>query len=231
MFGVTNDLMTPIRRGGLVIVLAITSGATDAIGILALGSAFTSVMTGNMVLIGVHFAEGAIALSAFAAVAIASFAIGAAAGARIVGSHTPGERLWPLAVTLALVLEWLLFAGYAAGWWATGAEPSLKLIPVLLALNAAALGLQSSAILRFGVPGLSTTYLTGTLTTIMVKLMQRAKFRTIALSVQILCALIIGAALGTWVLLHHPMLVPLTQLLTLGLVIVLALSWGRRRND
>ena len=65
-------------RNRLVVVLAVTSGGADALGFLALGNAFTSVMTGNMVLFGVataHRDSGAMALTA---VAIGAFVAGAA---------------------------------------------------------------------------------------------------------------------------------------------------------
>jgi nickel-dependent lactate racemase len=45
-------------RQSLVVALAVVSGATDAIGLLALGGAFTSVMTGNMVIFGVSASSG-----------------------------------------------------------------------------------------------------------------------------------------------------------------------------
>jgi len=40
------------RRHSLVVVLTFDTGCADATGFLALGGAFSSVMTGNMVLLG-----------------------------------------------------------------------------------------------------------------------------------------------------------------------------------
>ncbi len=207
------------ERARLVVVLAVTSGATDAIGFLALGSAFTSVMTGNMVLLGVGTAGRDGVLVTSCVVAILSFVTGAAIGARVAGSPVPSDPLWPKAVTVTLYVELALFAVFSIGWWALGSDPGTDWLFPLLGLNAAALGMQSSAILRFGVSGLSTTYLTGTLTTVVGKLIGGHGFRQVAHSLTILLGLILGAAIGTVVVEFAPVAVPLVQLLTLVFVL------------
>lgn len=208
------------QRGRLVVVLAVTSGATDAIGFLALGSAFTSVMTGNMVLLGVGAADRDLGLLLSCAVAIASFVLGAAIGARVAGSPVQGDSVWPRAVSTALWIELGLFATFATMWWVLDSTSRGTWLLPMLALNAAALGLQSSAIQRFGVSGLSTTYLTGTLTTVVSKLISGHKLRTVAGSLAILGALIVGAGIGTVLVELAPVAVPAVQLLTLGGVLV-----------
>ena len=40
-------------RQVILVLLSLNSGATDAVGFVALGGAFTSVMTGNMILLGI----------------------------------------------------------------------------------------------------------------------------------------------------------------------------------
>src|SRR5687767_5950204 len=111
-------------RDCVVVILAVTSGATDAIGFLALGSAFTSVMTGNMVLFGIGLAHGDVSVLVLTAAAIASFVAGAAVGARVAGSPAGGDRYWPTAVTRAIAVEFALFAVFAGFWWALGSAPS-----------------------------------------------------------------------------------------------------------
>ncbi|MBD3781333.1 MAG: DUF1275 domain-containing protein [Micrococcales bacterium] len=210
-------------REVLVVVLALTSGATDAIGFLALGSAFTSVMTGNMVLFGIGVAHGDTAILALTATAIGSFVLGAAVGARVAGNPEAGDPVWPAAVSRALMLELGLFTVFAAAWWALGSSPPEGAFLPLLALNAVALGLQSSAIQRFGVSGLSTTYLTGTLTSVMIRLVSGHGFRAVGHSLAILLGLVAGAALGAALVTGAPGLVPVVQLGTLTAVIL-----GRR---
>ncbi len=203
-----------------MVVLAVTSGATDAIGFLALGSAFTSVMTGNMVLLGVGTAAADGLLVISCVVAILSFVIGAAIGARVAGSPATGDSLWPRPVTVALYVELALFAIFATCWWILGSAPDTDWLFPLLGLNAAALGMQSSAIQRFGVSGLSTTYLTGTLTTVVGRLIGGHGLRKVAHSLSILLGLIVGAGIGTVLVGLAPVAVPAVQLLTLAAVLV-----------
>lgn len=90
----------------------------------------------------------------------------------------------------------------------------------MLALNAVALGLQSSAIQRFGVSGLSTTYLTGTLTSTMVHLATRRPIRHVALNLQLLAALIIGAAAGGALATYAMRFAPALQIGGVGFVVL-----------
>jgi uncharacterized membrane protein YoaK (UPF0700 family) len=224
---IRKDLTTPQTRAAanrkralLVVVLALTSGATDAIGFLALGSAFTSVMTGNMVLLGVGAADRDLTLVLSCTVAIMSFVAGAAIGAWVAGNPRTGDCLWPSAVTRALYIQLALFLVFAGCWWAIGSTPNVQWLLPMLGLNAAALGLQSSAIQRFGVSGLSTTYLTGTLTTVVIKLIGGQGLRKVGHSLTILFGLITGAAIGTVLVEFVPVAVPIVQLVTLGAVIL-----------
>src|SRR3954463_4410217 len=97
-------------RQTLVVTLAVVSGATDTIGLLALGGAFTSVMTGNMVLLGVAASSADGTLAASSGFAIPAFCAGAALGARLAGSAQKGDRVWPRPVTVALAVEFLFVA-------------------------------------------------------------------------------------------------------------------------
>ncbi|GAB2475387.1 YoaK family protein [Jatrophihabitans fulvus] len=216
-----------VLRDRLVVVLAVCSGATDAIGFLALGSAFTSVMTGNMVLFGMSASDGDLEGVLLTAVAIASFGLGAALGARVAGNPDPGDPVWPHAVTRALTVEFGLFAAFAIVWWSLAADPPEGAYLPLLAVNALALGLQSSAIQRFGVSGLSTTYLTGTFTTVMIRLVSGKGVRAVGHSVTILLGLIAGAAAGAALVRWAAPVVPAIQLVPVGLV--LAVVTLRRR--
>lgn len=210
-------------RNGLVVVLAVTSGAADALGFLALGAAFTSVMTGNMVLFGVATAQGNVNDMILTSVAIGAFVAGAALGTRIAGTPVKGDPVWPAAVTRALVCELGLFTAVGIAWWALGSEPPAGAYLPLLAASAAALGLQSSAIQRFGVSGLSTTYLTGTLTTVVIRLTSGHGFKAVRHSAVILLGLITGAASMAALISVAPVLVPLLLIVTVTLVLAVVL--------
>ena len=81
-------------RDVAAVILAITSGATDAIAFLALGGAFTSVMTGNLVLLGISLGQADAALGRQIAVAVIGYIAGCYIGARITGAlaHILNEK-------------------------------------------------------------------------------------------------------------------------------------------
>ena len=69
----------------------------------------------------------------------------------------------PAGVVVALVLEVFAQAGFLAGWLLASGHPGRLLEAVLVGVSALAMGLQSGAVARLGVRGVSTTYITGTL--------------------------------------------------------------------
>jgi uncharacterized membrane protein YoaK (UPF0700 family) len=223
----------PIPRWGhrshLVVVLAAVSGCIDAIGFVALGGAFTSVMTGNLVLSGVAAAHGDGELLLRVLAAIVAYVIGCAIGARISGRHEPAvagapPEHWPPSVNRALLLEFALIAVFSVGWWLTGSTPDTGLKLVLLVVNAAALGTQSALVTRFGVAGLSTTYLTGTLTTLTVRLAHRQPLGEMRLNGQLLAALVAGGVSGAALALYARQAAPVLPLV----LVAVALLGGRR---
>jgi uncharacterized membrane protein YoaK (UPF0700 family) len=220
--------MTADRRGNLVLALAIVSGAMDATGFLHLGGAFSSVMTGNMVLLGLAAGTANGALAVHAGAAIVAFVLGCIIGTQIAGHADDGDEIWPPSITRALTAELLIFTAYAVVLEVSGGDPRADALrTVLLATNAVALGVQSSAIQRFGVSGLSTTYLTGTLTTTIVHLASRRPIDRVALNLKLLACLIIGAAAGGAIALHAMRLSPVIPLLGVGFVIVMAQAASR----
>lgn len=212
--------MTPAARNRLVVLLAVHSGITDAVGFVALGGAFTSVMTGNMVLLGLSAVRTDGTLAARVATAIACFMAGAGIGARIAGRPRPGDPTWPAAVGRALAVELVVTLAYAAGWEAAGGHPRGWPQLGLLAANAVGLGVQSSAILRFGVSGLSTTYMTGTLTTTVQRLATGDRPRDVGHSLAILAGLLGGAVAGGWLVLHAPRVVPIVSVALVASVLM-----------
>jgi uncharacterized membrane protein YoaK (UPF0700 family) len=198
------------------VALAVTSGASDAISFLVLGGAFSSVMTGNLVLLGISAGHADGGLARQIAVAVVGYIAGCAVGARIAGTATPDDPVWPPAVARGLAVETCLFAVYAVGWWAVNARPVGAMAAALLALGSLALGIQSSTVRRFGVSGLSTTYLTGTLTTLVVSLASGHRFRDVARHTIILAGLVCGAALAAILTQHaarFAALIPLAPLI------------------
>lgn len=212
-----------------MVLLTVTAGATDAIGFLALGGAFTSVMTGNLVLFGISAAEGDGTLARHIVTAVLCYIGGCVLGARLAGAAEPGQPVWPRSVTRALAVEFLIFLAFAVGWWATGSAPTGNIQLILLAANAVALGVQGSSVQRFGVSGLSTTYMTGTLTTVIVRLTAGGRLREVSGSVQILGSLVVGAVAAAALVDQLPACTPLIQLAPVGAVLVAAMLAMRER--
>jgi uncharacterized membrane protein YoaK (UPF0700 family) len=212
------------RRQALVVVLTFLTGSADAIGFLALGGAFSSVMTGNMVLLGLSAGSGDADLALTSGCAIVSFITGVLAGARLAGSAQPDDPVWPRRVTHTLVLELLVFVVFLVVWVVNLPSRSEQVDLGLLMLSAAALGIQSSAIQRFGVPGLSSTYLTGTLTSLIAGVAARSPWQSLRPKAQVLLALITGAVVGALMARYLPAWSPV--LLIAPLVLVIAASVG-----
>jgi uncharacterized membrane protein YoaK (UPF0700 family) len=156
----------------IAIALTFGSGASDVASFTRLGSVFASVMTGNIVLWGLSLARESATLAMHTAVAIAGYIAGVALGTWVAhsaraaeGRGRPGpDRLLASHVMWALRAELTLLAGFTVGWEVCGARPAGWAQFCLLAVLAAAMGVQSSAVKDMGLTEVSTTYLTGTLT-------------------------------------------------------------------
>ncbi|HZP46846.1 MAG TPA: YoaK family protein [Candidatus Binataceae bacterium] len=156
--------MQPDQRDRLLMLLAITSGSADGWSYVGLGHAFVANMTGNTVLLGVtiftpHHAFAPPLLALF------GYILGVALGAVLTPDVAPGA-LWDRAVSIVLLLEAALLSLAAAGWMAAGGTPHGVSRYCLLGVLAVAIGLQSGAMLALKLPGIVTTYITGTWTTL-----------------------------------------------------------------
>ena len=216
-----------VARNLLVACLALNSGATDAIGFVALGGAFTSVMTGNLVLFGLSAPQGEGALAARVGAAIVLYVAGCAVGASIAGAPDEADGLWPAGVSRGLAAEAVIVVINASLWWLNDGHPTGDIQLVMLALNALALGIQSSSVQRFGTPGLSTTYLTGTLTVLVAHFAHRRPARKMALNGLILVSFVVGALVGGVLIAHAPAYAPCIQILSLGVVLTASVPVNR----
>ncbi|MEU6599787.1 YoaK family protein [Streptomyces flaveolus] len=145
----------------LMLTLTVVTGLVDAVSYLALGHVFVANMTGNVVFLGFALA-GAQTLSVLASVvALAAFLTGALTGGRL-GTRFAGHRgnllKTATAAQTVLVAVTVVVTAVADGRVTTGVEYTLI---VCLGL---AMGLQNAVARRLGVPDLTTTVLTLTLT-------------------------------------------------------------------
>ena len=221
----------PIRvRNGAAMCLAAASGATDAIGYLALGNVFTSAMTGNLALLGIALAHRDGERIGRVLVSIICYMAGAAIGARIARTPKPGDHVWPPAITRALSIEAVFFVAYAATWWVVGADPDICAKAALLGLGAIALGIQSSAMQRFGGDlGLNTTFVSGALIKLVGQLATGHRFRDIRHHLLVLVGLVCGCFFGALLVLHAPAFAPAVPLVALA-VALCASGWQARAS-
>jgi uncharacterized membrane protein YoaK (UPF0700 family) len=154
-----------------VLATAFTFGAAslDIGAFTRLGGVFASVMTGNLVLIGLAAARASAALAIHTGVAFAAYCGGVVLSVRIVGHPRTTGPIWPSVVSMMLVLEFTVLAAFAVGWELTGGRPAGAVQLLLLAAAALAMGIQSATMRRLPV-NISTTYLTGTLIGVIIAL-------------------------------------------------------------
>lgn len=158
-----------VGRDARLLALTWAAGSMDAISYLGLGHVFTAMMTGNTVLLGLALAQGEIWAVLRSILALVAFAAGAVVGALIVERDVDREE-WPPAVTGALELEGAALLLFCVVWALTGPARGEGGVHVLIVLSGFAMGIQAAAVRRLGVPGIATTYITGTLTSLMVDL-------------------------------------------------------------
>ncbi len=223
-----RELKPEETRNVLVVVLTVATGATDAIGFIRLGGVFTSVMTGNLVLLGVAAGRVNGALALHAGLAVVGYVLGVWAGTRMAGRPLPAQPVWPRKITSTLAVELAVFAVFGTWWGVAGGHPSRQATYVLIAVNAVALGIQSGAVMRFGLPGLSTTYLTGTLTDVVAGFTRR---RPPLLSLAVFLALLAGAGIGAVLTIEVPASAPAIPLCVLVLVLVAAARFFGKSSD
>lgn len=194
----------PLRRRipddllpAVLTVVTVVSGLIDAVSYLGLGHVFTANMTGNVIIIG-FAAVGAPGFSLTASlVSLAAFLVGAVGAGRLEIAMRPRPRnRW---VRTALAGEAVLLA-VATVIAFTVPSASYALIAVM----AVAMGLRNGTVRKLAVPDMTTTVLTLTLTglasdsTLAGGTNPRARRRISAV-----VAMLAGALLGAWLVLHH----------------------------
>ena len=208
------------RRDFLLVALTFAAGSVDAVALLRL-DVFTAVMTGNIVLLGLAVGQGAFANALRSVIALVAYGAGVVVGARIVGA-VPIETHWSPNVTRALALEWVLQAAFLIGWILTGADPGGTDAAALIAFSGVAMGIQA-ATARALAPGMSTTYVTGTLTGLLSELSALgAVSGDRRRRASIVVALALGAVAGAFVLSTVPELAPAIPLAVVGAVVLVA---------
>ncbi|WP_328952137.1 DUF1275 domain-containing protein [Streptomyces sp. NBC_01220] len=145
----------------LMLTLTVVTGLVDAVSYLSLGHVFVANMTGNVVFLGFALA-GAQGLSASASVvSMTAFLAGALAGGRF-GTRFAAHR--GRLLTIATALQAVLVAAAVITAAASDGRMTTTVQYTLIVLLGLAMGMQNAVARRLGVPDLTTTVLTLTLT-------------------------------------------------------------------
>lgn len=217
------------------VALTAGTGGIDVVSFTRLGGVFTSVMTANIVLLGLSIARASGTLAGHAALSVGCYVAGVAAAARAIGPAPPERTVderetWPTMVTVVFGAELLLLAGLAAGWELTGGHPSGAGQYLLQGTAAVAMGMQSAAVRGIGADDFSTTYLTGQLTKLVSTLVTPGKPRWPGWHMAgPLLALIGGAVLSGVLIAGAPDAIPLITFVPLAGVLAAELVSRPRR--
>jgi uncharacterized membrane protein YoaK (UPF0700 family) len=184
-------------RDVMLLVLTAAAGLVDAISYLEMGHVFTAMMTGNTVLLALAIGQGEVMAALRSTLALVAFSVGAAGGAMVLRrGRTRGE--WPRIVTVTLAIEAAVLGVFAMLWQVKGAEARAGgPLLVLIALSGLAMGIQAAAVRHLGVPGVASTYITGTLTSLMAELVTGSATRHLRLLASVFLVYGAGALIGT----------------------------------
>ncbi|CAM5286538.1 YoaK family protein [Streptomyces griseorubiginosus] len=212
-----------LRLVPVLLGLTVVSGLIDAVSYLGLEHVFTANMTGNVVVLG-FAAAGAPGFSvAHTLTSLGSFVVGAMAGGRVAVRLGSGSRRTWARLTLAAEAV-LLGVSAVVAYAAPGATATAY---TLIAVTAFAMGLRNATVRRLGIPDLTTTVLTMTLTGLAADSRAgggpgtRSPRRTASV-----VAMVVGAGAGAWLVLHQGLALPLA--IAAGLVAVLAVAASGR---
>ena len=190
-----ESLLVPV-----LLIFTVVTGLVDATTYLGLGRVFAANMTGNIVLLGFALADAGGISATASLVSLAAFLIGSAAGGALARNLETDRRRW---VGTALLLETLGLCLAAAG-------AALALSGyVIVAVLAIAMGVRNATVRRLGVPDLTTTVLTMTLTGLGAETIGGVGSRRVAARrTASVVAMLLGALVGA-LLLNYALVAPL----------------------
>ncbi|MCS4276322.1 uncharacterized membrane protein YoaK (UPF0700 family) [Mycetocola sp. BIGb0189] len=209
----------------LLLVLTAVTGIVDAISVLELGRVFVANMTGNVVSIGFALA-GAPHFSLTGSIfALAGYILGAGLGGYVMARiHLAPVRAFRNVMGVVV----LAFAGVVAMAWITGAEAPM-IQHIMVALMATALGVQGAAARALGVPDLSTTVLTMTITGLVADIWG-GKSGALTRRILAVAAMLIGAFTGGVLVLNAGIPVALSVVLLIQIVVLVSM-WDLARKS
>lgn len=223
-------MSAPTARRDVKVALAaltVAGSSLDVTAFLRLGGLFASVMTSNLIFVGLAVVKAERALGVHCAVALVCYVAGVGAGSWFARPSGKDSMLGTVRLSLLLSGEAVLLVGYAAWWIVDGAHPSGWQQSVLLGAVTLAMGLQGAAARQLGAPAAGTTYMTGTLTGAIAAV--AGGRRPDAGALVALAGVLCGAAAGTGLLETVPDVTPF--LAVAGVGFTAAMSWDECRRS
>lgn len=212
-----------------LILLAAGAGATEAVSYLGLGHVLTAVMTGNLVLLGVAAGAGAGPEVVRTVVSLVGYVVGVAVAARFLGGTRADEtHPWPRRVTHAIGVQAAFHVLVLLGWLLADGRPEGVGQAVLVAVSAVAMGFQARSVQALALPAGSTTYLTGTLTTVTGRLAVGGPRGGLGRLIALVAAMLAGVAIGALLMTTARQAAPVLPLGLTFVVFVAGLLHGRR---
>ena len=145
------------------VALAFTGGFMDAVTFLFVGGVFSSMMTGNLMVIGIGLVAPRTFLRPdYNIIAIAAFVAGVALSALLPARNRRGQVLVCTEAVFLVFATYLLLLSGPPAIFTRGTPPS-PYMAFAVVCAAGAMGIQSTLISRIGSVPVSTTYMTSTL--------------------------------------------------------------------
>ena len=140
------------------------TGVIDAVSYLALGRVFTANMTGNLVFLAFASTGTPEVSLARTLSALLAFLVGAAVSGRILASSGVEDAIRPAMFSFGLETVFLAAATVSAVGYNRSPTPVPFQLYSIIVLTAVAMGIRNAAVRKLGVPDLTTTVLTLTVT-------------------------------------------------------------------
>jgi uncharacterized membrane protein YoaK (UPF0700 family) len=197
-------------------------------------------MTGNTILLGLSIGQGNVASSLQRMAALAGFFSGAI-GAYIIENTKKG---WSHYITLSVAIETLIIFVLVVIWIKEEKITNNYVLYVSIILAGISMGIQSATIRHLNIPGVITTFLTGTITSLGMSTIKGIKSgfkkkikkepsglpvpknleQRIELQVIVFFAYAGTAVLTGWLEFHHARFLPFLPLLLIICVLVIVIS-------
>lgn len=162
--------MTTRGTRRIVLLFTFAAGCVDAIAYLT-AHVFTANMTGNAVLMAISVGQGRARAILHSLVALILFVAGVVLGAILAGEG--GDEAKTLsAVRGEVIVETVILAVFAMFFLLPLPHETVTITLLVTGSSALAMGLQSAAVKRLRLPGIATTYITGTITNLFFGLTQ-----------------------------------------------------------